>query len=215
MDNLALIEHYFPDLTPAQHQRFEALGPFYEYWNARINLISRRDMEHFYERHVLHSLGIAQVEKLSPAATVLDVGTGGGFPGIPLAILYPHCHFHLVDSIQKKVRVVEEAVAALALENVTVAHQRAEKVKGPFSFVVSRAVTQMPRFLAWIRCVWSPEVRAGKMPGGLLALKGGDLSAELQGIPHELHDLSGYFKEPFFETKKVVYVPGAAPGKTA
>ncbi len=214
MDSMALIEHYFPDLTPGQRQQMEALGPFYATWNARINLISRRDMGHFYERHVLHSLGIAQVGKLVEPAHVLDVGTGGGFPGIPLAILYPQCHFHLVDSIQKKVRVVEEVVAALGLENVTVAHQRAEKVKGPFSFVVSRAVTQMPRFLAWIRGVWEPEVRAGKRPGGLLALKGGDLSAELRGISHELFDLSDYYQEPFFETKKVVYVSGAAPRQT-
>lgn len=210
MDTPAIIEKYFPALSAGQRESLAALGPFYAHWNARINLISRRDMELFYLRHVLHSLGIALVGRLPEQTTVLDVGTGGGFPGIPLAILRPDSHFHLVDSIQKKTRVVEAAVAELGLSNVTVAHQRAEKVKGPYDFVVSRAVTQMPRFIAWIRHVWSAEVSRGTVPGGLLALKGGDLSQELSSIPHRLYALEQHFEEPFFETKKVVYVPAQA-----
>lgn len=204
---MELIEKYFKQLTDQQRKQFAQLQDLYNYWNAQINVISRKDMEHFYERHVLHSLGIAKVHTFKRGQTVLDVGTGGGFPGIPLAILFPATQFHLVDSIAKKIKVVEEVSLALGLNNLSAEQNRAEKVKGDYHFVVSRAVTQMPKFLNWTRTkVKKESAPAGELTNGILYLKGGDLTKELKGIKHRSYSLPDYFEEPFFETKKVIYV---------
>ncbi len=202
-----LIEKYFPGLTATQKSQLEALEGIYSDWNAKINVISRKDMDHFYERHVLHSLGIAKVIQFTPGTQVLDIGTGGGFPGIPLAILFPDTDFHLVDSIGKKIRVVNEVAEALSLENVEAEQIRAEQVRGKYDFVVSRAVTRMKPFLQWIRKNIGAE-SVNHLPNGVLYLKGGDLSAELNEIrrPHTIYPLSGWFEEEFFETKVVVHV---------
>lgn len=204
---MELIQSYFPNLSPTQIEQFSQLESLYTHWNAQINVISRKDTENFYTHHVLHSLGIAKVCSFQPGSTLLDVGTGGGFPGIPLAILFPDCHFVLVDSIGKKIKVVKEVSEALGLKNVEAHHARAEEIKGEFDFIISRAVTQMPVFLKWI----SGKVKkksTHELVNGILYLKGGDLSEEMKPVKH-LHReflLSDYFKEPFFETKKVVYV---------
>ncbi len=202
-----LIPEYFPNLTSLQRDQFTALGALYEEWNAKINVISRKDMDHFYERHVLHSLGIAKVIPFVAGTKILDVGTGGGFPGIPLAILFPECHFHLVDSIGKKIGIVKEVAKSIELKNVEASHMRAEQVKGKYDFVVSRAVTRMKPFLQWVSNKISHEQRNG-LPNGVLYLKGGDLSDEMNEIKRnfEIYDLSDYFKGEFFETKKVVHV---------
>jgi len=205
---MELIKKYFPHITSKQEEQFSALGALYEEWNSQINVISRKDMDHFYERHVLHSLGIAKVFSFPNSAEVLDVGTGGGFPGVPLAILFPHCNFLLVDSIGKKIKVVDEISRELRLGNVEAIHQRAEKVRGKYHFVVSRAVTQLPRFLPWIRGKYRAENIDPKLPNGLLYLKGGDISEELMGLGnYKIHELKNYFEEEFFETKKVLYLP--------
>ncbi len=202
-----LINKYFPQLSGEQQEQFAKLEGLYEEWNAQINVISRKDTEHFYERHVLHSLAIAKVCEFYPGAQVLDIGTGGGFPGIPLAILFPQADFTLVDSIGKKIKVVNEVAAALGLENVKAEHQRAEQLKVSFDFIVSRAVTQMPRFMTWTRGKIRKGVSAGSKANGILYLKGGDLSEELASFQRaKLYDLSRFFKEGFFETKKVVYL---------
>ena len=204
---MELIQSYFPNLSPTQIDQFSQLEALYTHWNAQINVISRKDTENFYTHHVLHSLGIAKVCSFLDGSTILDVGTGGGFPGIPLAILFPDCHFVLVDSIGKKIKVVKEVSDALGLKNVEAHHARAEEIKGEFDFIVSRAVTQMPVFLKWI----SGKVKkksAHDLVNGILYLKGGDLREEMKPVKH-LHReflLTSYFKEPFFETKKVVYV---------
>jgi 16S rRNA (guanine527-N7)-methyltransferase len=204
---MELIEKYFKQLTDQQRKQFAQLQDLYNYWNAQINVISRKDMEHFYERHVLHSLGIAKVHTFKRGQSVLDVGTGGGLPGIPLAILFPATQFHLVDSIAKKIKVVEEVSLALGLTNLSAEQNRAEKVKGEYNFVVSRAVTQMPRFLNWTRTKVKKEpALAGELANGILYLKGGDLTKELKGIKHRSYSLPDYFEESFFETKKVIYV---------
>lgn len=202
-----VILKYFPHLSSIQIQQFEALYDLYASWNAKINVISRKDMDSFYERHVLHSLGIAKVMDFKEGTTVLDVGTGGGFPGIPLAILFPQTDFLLIDSIGKKIKVVKDVAEQLHLENVSTAHQRAENIKQPFDFVVSRAVTRMPAFIEWVEKRFSPKC-LNDFPNGILYLKGGDLTEELSGIDyhHNSFDLSDYFEEDFFETKKVVYV---------
>jgi 16S rRNA (guanine527-N7)-methyltransferase len=208
--SVSLLHHYFPHLTDLQQQQFADLYPLYQDWNERINVISRRDMDNFYERHVLHSLGLARVITFLPGSRVLDVGTGGGFPGIPLAILFPQTQFRLVDSIGKKIRVVQAVADALGLENVVATQQRAEKVKGSFDFIVTRAVARLGLLHAWTRKKLLPVSRH-ELPNGLLCLKGGDLTDELAeaGVPYRQYALSDYFAEEFFTTKQVVYV---APG---
>ena len=204
---MELIHKYFPHITELQIAQFKALEETYKFWNDQINVISRKDFDHFYERHVLHSLGIAKIMSFKDESRILDIGTGGGFPGIPLAILFPNCHFHLVDSIGKKIKVVEEVSTAIGLDNVTATQERAEKVNGQYDFIVSRAVTQMPTFLSWIKGKIKKEQK-NILPNGVLYLKGGDLSEEMKGIKNyfEIHALSDIFEEAFFETKKVVYL---------
>jgi 16S rRNA (guanine527-N7)-methyltransferase len=204
---MELITKYFPDLTDDQLNKFRQLEALYMEWNSRINVISRKDMEHFYERHVLHSLGIAKVIQFLPGAQVLDVGTGGGFPGIPLAILFPETKFLLVDSIGKKIKVVQEVVEAAGITNIEAIKARAEEMKGKFDFVVSRAVTTLPDFIKWVENKIKRESR-NTLQNGILYLKGGDLEAELALLltKCKVFNLSDYFEEEFFETKKVVHV---------
>ncbi|WP_224489601.1 16S rRNA (guanine(527)-N(7))-methyltransferase RsmG [Robertkochia flava] len=205
--SLQVIRSYFPDLTPDQLQQIEALEGLYKDWNSRINVVSRKDIDELYIRHVLHSMGIAKVQEFKPGSAVLDVGTGGGFPGIPLAILFPETRFHLVDAIGKKIKVVNAVSEALGLENVTASHERAEKLKGEFDFVVSRAVTRMPDFVKWVKGKIKKD-SVHELKNGILYLKGGDLSEELAVYKNvTLYELSDYFKEDFFETKKVVHLP--------
>jgi 16S rRNA (guanine527-N7)-methyltransferase len=204
---MTLLSSYFPDLSPEQIRQFEALEGLYQTWNAQINVISRKDTDHFYERHVLHSLAIAKIVQFLPGSSVLDIGTGGGFPGIPLAILFPEVQFHLVDSIGKKIKVVQEVAASLGLQNVQASHARAETIKDRYDFIVSRAVTQMPVFLTWVKGK-SAKKNLHNFKNGVLYLKGGDLSEELAGLryPVKEYPISEFYKEEFFETKKVVYV---------
>ena len=207
MQTVELIYSHFPDLTERQQEQFAALQDLYTEWNAKINVISRKDMESFYEKHVLHSLGIAKVYSFKPGQKVLDVGTGGGFPGIPLAILFPETQFHLVDSIGKKIKVVLAVAETLGLENIRADHGRAEEFKGPYDFVVSRAVTQMQRFVPWIKGKISQKNLDSDRINGLLYLKGGDLAEELGTMKARISNLSNFFTSEFFETKKVVYLP--------
>lgn len=202
-----LLSTYFTDLSPEQIRQFAALETLYETWNAQINVISRKDTLFFYERHVLHSLAIAKIVQFLPGAAVLDIGTGGGFPGIPLAILFPEVQFHLVDSIGKKIKVVQEVVASLGLLNVKASHARAETIKERYDFIVSRAVTQMPVFLTWVKGK-SAKKNQHSVKNGVLYLKGGDLSEELANLRYPVKEfpISAFFKEDFFQTKKVVYV---------
>jgi 16S rRNA (guanine527-N7)-methyltransferase len=201
------ILHYFPKLTELQIKQFEQLQPLYAFWNEQINVISRKDFEHFYEHHVLHSLGIAKMMNFQPNSKIMDVGTGGGFPGIPLAILFPECQFYLVDSIGKKIKVVQEVANALELKNVKIYNERAENIKGQFDFIVSRAVTSMPIFLSWIQNKFFKK-QINAYPNGVLYLKGGDLTEELKPIKQdiEIMHLKDCFDEEFFETKQVVYI---------
>ena len=204
---MQILNKYFPNLSETQVQHFKQLELLYTEWNAKINVISRKDIAALYERHVLHSLGIAKVQPFNPGARILDVGTGGGFPGIPLAILFPEAEFYLVDSIGKKIKVVEEVSAALGLKNVKAAHIRAEKVKGEFDFIVSRAVTTMPDFVKWVRKKVAKK-QQHTLKNGILYLKGGDLTEELSLYSSaSLYELSAFFDEDFFETKKVVHLP--------
>ena len=204
---MQILNKYFPNLSETQVQHFKQLELLYMEWNAKINVISRKDIAALYERHVLHSLGIAKVQPFNPGARILDVGTGGGFPGIPLAILFPEAEFYLVDSIGKKIKVVEEVSAALGLKNVKAAHIRAEKVKGEFDFIVSRAVTTMPDFVKWVRKKVAKK-QQHTLKNGILYLKGGDLTEELSLYSSaSLYELSAFFDEDFFETKKVVHLP--------
>ncbi len=200
MDNL--ITKYFPHLTADQKDKIAALGNIYQDWNAKINVISRKDMDFFYERHVLHSLGIAKVCQFKAGQRVLDVGTGGGFPGIPLAILFPETQFHLVDSIAKKIKVVDNAIIRLNLKNVTTQQTRVEDLHNQYDFTVSRAVARMLSFYRWVH----KQVTSG---GSILYLKGGDIDEEMREInrPYDVFDLKEYFSEDFFETKKVVKIP--------
>jgi 16S rRNA (guanine527-N7)-methyltransferase len=202
-----LILSYFPELSSKQIEQFSKLQELYVHWNEQINVISRKDTENFYERHVLHSLGIAKVIQFKKGTKIMDVGTGGGFPGIPLAILFPDCDFLLVDSIGKKIKVVNEVAHELGLKNVTGIHERAEKVAGSFDFVVSRAVTQMPEFITWVKNKVS-KTSKNSLPNGILYLKGGDLSEEMKTVKQwsKEYKLKDFFEGEFFETKKVVYV---------
>ncbi|QSE95928.1 16S rRNA (guanine(527)-N(7))-methyltransferase RsmG [Fulvivirga lutea] len=204
-----IITQYFPNLTAKQKAQFEALLPLYKEWNSQINVISRKDIDELYLRHVLHSLGIAKVMQFEPGTNVLDVGTGGGFPGIPLAILFPETQFHLVDSIGKKIKVVSAVADSLGLKNVKATHTRAEQIDDKYDFVVSRAVTRLKPFYQWVKGKFKLK-SVHELPNGILYLKGGDLEEELKESKkkYRLYNLSNYFKEDFFETKKVVYVPG-------
>lgn len=200
-----IILKYFPNLTDQQKSQFQQLETLYKEWNEKINVISRKDIDEFYERHVLHSLGIAKIMEFADGTKVLDIGTGGGFPGIPLAILFPNTEFTLVDSIGKKITVVNAVAESLGLKNVKAYHERAEKIKDKFHFVVSRAVTQMPVFLRWLKGKFEKE-QFNPKHNGVLYLKGGDLGEELAGIKCEIYNLKDQFEEEFFETKKVVYL---------
>ena len=204
---MEIILKYFPDLTEEQRKQFAALYDLYIDWNAKINVISRKDIENLYEHHVLHSLGIAKVIQFRPGTKVMDLGTGGGFPGIPLAILFPETKFHLVDSIGKKVKVATEIANAIGLKNVTTRHCRAEEEKQLFDFVVSRAVMPLTDLLKIIRKNIKKE-QHNALPNGLICLKGGELEREVMPVKHQtlMYDLKDYFEEEFFETKKVVYV---------
>lgn len=204
---MEIILKYFPDLTEEQRGQFAALYDLYIDWNAKINVISRKDIENLYEHHVLHSLGIAKVIQFRPGTSIMDLGTGGGFPGIPLAILFPDVKFHLVDSIGKKVRVATEVANAIGLKNITFRHARAEEEKQLFDFVVSRAVMPLGDLVKIIKKNISPR-QQNALPNGLICLKGGELEHEAMPFKHKttLHSLSKDFKEEFFQTKKVVYV---------
>lgn len=208
MNSIELIEKYFPQLTEQQKQQFTQLGELYNHWNAQINLISRADMDNLYEKHILHSLAIAKVVNFKDFTEILDVGTGGGFPGIPLSIMFPHCQFHLVDSIGKKIKVVNEVVTALNLSNVKAEHKRAEQVEGEYDFIVSRAVTRLLPFYGWVKGKININ-NYNSVRNGILYLKGGDLKEEIKelGKKTRVYELSDYFTEEFFETKKIVHVP--------
>lgn len=197
----------FPNLTENQRLQFENLQFLYEDWNAKINVISRKDIDELYTRHVLHSLGIAKIMEFKPGAKIMDVGTGGGFPGIPLAILFPEVDFYLIDVIAKKIKVVNEVATALGLKNVKAEQMRAENVKSEFDFIVSRAVTNMPDFVTWVKGKVK-KVSQHELKNGILYLKGGDLAEELKDFSKaKQYNLSDYFSDDFFETKKVVYLP--------
>jgi len=204
---MELLLKHFSQLSPLQINQFERLEPLYKDWNAKINVVSRKDIDQLYERHVLHSLGIAKVQAFKPKAKILDVGTGGGFPGIPLAILFPDTQFYLIDAIAKKIKVVQAVADALNLKNVKAAQIRADKVKGEYDFVVSRAVTNMPDFVKWTRKKITKK-QNHNLKNGILYLKGGNLTEELALFPKaQQFDLNQFFEDPFFETKKVVHLP--------
>ncbi len=205
----SLIQNYFTNLTPKQIKQFDMLFELYQTWNSQINVISRKDIDLLYERHILHSIGIAKVMPFLPGQDVLDVGTGGGFPGVPLAILFPETNFLLVDSIGKKIKVVNEVATAIGLTNLKGVHSRAEQIDQKFDFIVSRAVTQLKDFYPWIRNKFKKGAN-GKFKNGVLYLKGGDLKEELEASKLkniQLFPLADYFKEEFFDTKYVVYFP--------
>ena len=198
---------YFPDLTDNQILQFQKLEALYQDWNAKINVISRKDIDELYTKHVLHSLAIAKIQFFEPGTYVLDVGTGGGFPGIPLAILFPETRFYLIDVIVKKIKVVQAVAEALELKNVKAEQLRAENVKGDYDFIVSRAVTNMTDFVLWIKDKIKKQNKH-KLPNGILYLKGGDLTEELATFPKATeYNISEFFENEFFETKKVVHLP--------
>lgn len=203
-----LICSYFPGLSPSQIEQFSRLQEIYIDWNSKINVISRKDMEHFYLHHVLHSLGIAKVMEFSPGTKVLDIGTGGGFPGIPLAILFPDTHFHLVDSIGKKITVVKDVVKQLKLSNVEGQQARAEELVRKYDFIISRAVTRMANFYPWVKNKIRKE-EFNEFQNGILYLKGGEVDEEMEELnkSYVVYHLDDYFLETFFETKKVIYLP--------
>lgn len=204
---MELIQTYFPQLTEAQTLQFQKLETLYKDWNLKINVVSRKDIDELYLRHVLHSLGIAKVQPFVANSKVLDIGTGGGFPGIPLAILFPETQFHLVDSIGKKIKVVQEVSEGLGLQNVKVTNARAETITDQYDFIVSRAVAQMETFVRWVRDRVAKKSKH-ELKNGILYLKGGDLSEELKDLPKAtIYNLTAYFKEDFFETKSVVHLP--------
>lgn len=202
----AILKH-FPNLTDVQKEQFHQLNSLYHDWNEKINVISRKDIDALYTKHVLHSLGIAKIQSFEPGTFVLDVGTGGGFPGIPLAILFPETRFYLIDVIAKKIKVVQAVADALGLKNVKAEQIRAENVKGDFDFIVSRAVTNMPDFVSWVKTKIKKQHKH-ELKNGILYLKGGDLTEELKDFPKAtLYDLADFFEDEFFETKKVVHLP--------
>ena len=203
-----LITKYFPELTERQREQFAALLPLYEDWNAKINVISRKDMDNFYEHHVLHSLAIAKVQPFKTMADILDVGTGGGFPGIPLAIMFPHANFYLIDSIGKKIKVVQNVAESLQLKNVRAEQIRAEQVEGDYDFIVSRAVTDLSQFTGWVLGKVS-DSHYHALRNGILYLKGGDLAEELAPFKKKVRtwDIADFYEEEFFQTKKVIYLP--------
>jgi len=204
---LELITKYFPNLTDHQIEQFQQMQELYKDWNLKINVVSRKDIEELYLRHVLHSLGIAKVQSFLPGSNILDVGTGGGFPGIPLAILFPESNFHLVDSIGKKIKVVNEVAEGLQLSNVKTTNARVEEIKGEYDFIVSRAVAIMPSFVAWVKGKTAKN-SDHELKNGILYLKGGDLSEELKTYKTaKIYSLTDCFEEEFFETKKVVHLP--------
>jgi 16S rRNA (guanine527-N7)-methyltransferase len=204
MDEIA---KQFPNLTENQRLQFEKLQFLYEDWNSKINVISRKDIDELYTRHVLHSLGIAKIIEFKAGSIIMDVGTGGGFPGIPLAILFPDSTFYLIDVIAKKIKVVNEVATSLGLTNIKAEQMRAENVKSNFDFIVSRAVTNMPDFVTWVKGKIKPASK-NDLPNGILYLKGGDLTEELKGFPQATeYNLSEFFNDEFFETKKVVHLP--------
>lgn len=206
MDSRALIEKYFPNLSEEQQEQFARLGEVYQEWNAKINVISRKDMEHIYLHHILHSLAIAKVCHFADGAKVLDVGCGGGFPSVPLAIMFPKVQFTACDSIGKKIRVVEGVCEAVGIKNIRTVNGRVEQLKEQFDYIVSRAVTDMPTFVGWVRGMVRKGEK-GSLPNGILYLKGGDLTAELQASKRqwERYYISEFFEEEFFDTKQVVY----------
>ena len=202
---MQIIHKYFPDLTKKQIEQFTDLQHLYEYWNSQINVISRKNMHTLYTNHILHSLSIAKVIQFEKGTKILDIGTGGGFPGIPLAILFPAVDFLLVDSIGKKIKVVNEISSAIGLTNVHSNQKRAENIKETFDFIVSRAVTNMTDFKKLVKGKFN-STHNNSLKNGILYLKGGDLSEELRGISHTKHEIANLFEEEFFETKKVIYI---------
>jgi 16S rRNA (guanine527-N7)-methyltransferase len=207
-----LIIKYFPNLSEDQVSKFKQLESLYQDWNLKINVVSRKDIEELYLRHVLHSLGIAKVIQFKSGSHILDVGTGGGFPGIPLAILFPECQFHLVDSIAKKLKVVDEVVSGLGLTNVKTTHSRVEAITGNYDFIVSRAVAAMPTFVHWVKGKIAKQ-QNHNIKNGILYLKGGDLTEELRDYKTTtIYNLSDYFSEDFYDTKKVVHLPMKSRG---
>lgn len=205
---MQIIQKYFPNLNEKQLQLFGQLESLYAEWNAQINVISRKDFSEFYERHVLHSLAIAKFIRFTPGTKILDVGTGGGFPGIPLAIYFPEVKFHLVDSIGKKIKVVTNVYQSLNLKNVSAEQIRAEQIKDKYDFVVSRAVTRLPEFIPWVRKNISAK-QHNAIPNGIIYLKGGDLTEELKPFKKQVfvQEIEKYFEEDFFDTKKIVHLP--------
>ena len=204
---MEIILKYFPELTEVQISQFQQLEELYHDWNSKINVISRKDIDQLYVKHVLHSLAIAKIQKFEPGTYVLDVGTGGGFPGIPLAILFPETRFYLIDVILKKINVVKAVAEALELKNVKAEQIRAENVKADFDFIVSRAVTNMPDFVTWIKDKIKKQQKH-ELKNGILYLKGGDLTEELASFPNATqYNISNFFEDDFFETKKVVHLP--------
>ncbi|WP_445956299.1 16S rRNA (guanine(527)-N(7))-methyltransferase RsmG [Yeosuana sp.] len=202
-----LILKYFPNLTEDQIAKFKKLESLYQDWNLKINVVSRKDIDELYLRHVLHSLGIAKIMPFKNGSKIIDVGTGGGFPGIPLAILFPECSFHLVDSIAKKLKVVDEVVVGLGLTNVKTSHSRVEDIRGTYDFIVSRAVAVMPTFVHWVKGKIAKEQK-NNLKNGILYLKGGDLTDELKNYKTAtIYNLNEFFVEDFFDTKKVVHLP--------
>jgi 16S rRNA (guanine527-N7)-methyltransferase len=204
---MEILLKYFPEMTGEQQEKFRLLGELYPEWNARINVISRKDIPHLYERHILHSLAIAKIVRFAPESRILDVGTGGGMPGIPLAILFPDAEFTLVDSISRKIMVVNEIVRSIDLKNTTALTERAENLRGSWDFIISRAVTAFPKFYGWIRNKISNK-GFNNISNGILYLKGGDFEDEIARFPDsKVYNISDYFPEEFFRTKKIIYLP--------